>query len=230
MSEKLKPLSEHPDYHNAAERLAHFHRELAAAQAEAARIDVERLAAPGQRPADDPLARADALLSGAEPTPGLSLRASKNSELITALRKAIAAQAIVLRDIARAHAAEVRKQMTAEHIKLAQAVLNAADALVQANEAEAHFRRELASMGYDDALPAMSYAPPPERMVDLTGGYGLAWRTEVSDYIRQGRTAAELDGAKRDADAAVQAAAKAAQAARPKKAPAANPSKGELVS
>ena len=47
---------------------------------------------------------------------------------------------------------------------------------------------------------------------------------------RTGRTAAELDGAKRDADAAVQAAAKAAQAARPKKAPAANPSKGELVS
>ena len=230
MSEKLKPLSEHPDYHNAAERLAHFHRELAAAQAEAARIDVERLAAPGQRPADDPLARADALLSGAEPTPALSLRAGKNQELIAALRKAIAAQAIVLRDIARAHAAEVREQSTAEHIKLAQAVLNAADALVQANEAEVSFRQELAALGYDGAVPGMSYAPPPERAVDLTEGYGLAWRTEVSDYCRTGRTAAELDGAKRDADAAVQAAATAAQAARPKKAPAVDVSKGELVS
>ena len=112
MKEKLILLSEHPDYHAAAERLAHFHRELAAAQAEAARIDVERLAAPGQSPADDPLARADALLSGAEPTPGLALRAGKNNELIAALRKAIAAQGIVLRDIARAHAADFPQRST----------------------------------------------------------------------------------------------------------------------
>lgn len=176
-----------PEYRTEADKLARFHAELGKCEARniellaawaaeqttnAAQSDLERIAA------------AERMLDG-KPAPDLAEQIKQNMALTESLKRAIAAQMIVVREARAESSRKAASRFSAEHRKRVKRVVNALLELHAANESERSLRTSIEQLGYDARLPFMAFVPPDLDSMDphdRTGGFIRGWYREASEY------------------------------------------------
>ena len=179
---KIQPLAAMAEFKAASDKLAHYQSQLAQALEERRRLSIEQRAPQAATP---PQALADALLSGAGSVPATSEQAARNAQLIDALESAIRAQTNEIREVTARCNREAARLLKGEHAKRVQAIMQALEALREANKAERELHGQLDALGYSDALPELAFNPPRMGYLDprdTSGGYPPEWWQQAAEY------------------------------------------------
>ncbi|WP_321808068.1 hypothetical protein [Burkholderia sp. BCC1993] len=176
-----------PEYRTEIDKLARFHAELR--KCEARNIELHAAWAADQESKSqqtdaERIAVAERLLEG-KPVLDLVDQIKQNAALSDSLRRAIASQDLVVRDLKRALSRKAAERFDAEHKQRVKRVINALLELHAANEAEESLRGSIEQLGYDARLPCMGFVLPDLIEInphDPNGGFTPAWYRDAAEY------------------------------------------------
>lgn len=203
MTQEIQQIGEFwPEYAAAVAKLQRYKAAMADAEHHRRELaDEAHMRHPVGRTPASALAAADAALSGeASDARGLSERADVNQELMSKLRRAIAAQEAAVSQARLTASAAMRRQVVGQHIELVRAIRAAVLALHDANVAELAFREQLEGAGFSAAGLGPGAFVGPQRdnalgafnIFDTSGGYASSWWRDAERYIASGVLPADL--------------------------------------
>lgn len=176
-----------PEYRTETDKLSRFHAELGKCEARNIELLAAWAAEQTSKAAQSDLERiaeAERMLDG-KPAPDLAEQIKQNMALAESLKRAIAAQTIVVRDARAESSRKAANRFSAEHRKRVKRVVDALLELHAANESERNLRAGIEKLGYDGRLPFMGFVPPGFDDLnphDRTGGFINPWYREASEY------------------------------------------------
>lgn len=184
-----------PEYKAEFDKLARFNSELRKAEALNIQLNEARQAEQKRNPHQsdaERIAEVEQLLSG-KPVLDPVEQIKQNMALADSLRRAIAAQQIVLRDVGRELSRKAAQRFEAEHKARTKRVVDALRELHAANQSEAALRESIEALGYRAVLPCMRFQPPEASVDphDMSGGYSWAWHREACEYLTTDEERAE---------------------------------------
>ncbi|MEX3918254.1 hypothetical protein AB4Y43_18760 [Paraburkholderia sp. BR10872] len=176
-----------PEYRAEADKLARFHAELTKCESRIIELHAawcdEQARASAQTDAER-IAEAERLLAGKQ-VQDLAEQIKQNTSLAESLKRAIAAQKIVVRDARANLSRAAAKHFSAEHKRRTKRVVDALLELHAANEEEQSLRDSIELLGYDAQLPFMAFVPPNLDTMnphEKSGGFIRAWYREANEY------------------------------------------------
>lgn len=179
------PISAHPEYVVEQEKLKRFNDQLEATSAKLETLYIQ-LNAKGTLSAESSeraaIAKAESLLAGDAPKDILAEIREAN-RLAEALRGAIDAQNIVVRDLSRSLARAAGLRFKQEHQKRVKRMMDAVIELYAASKAEQEVRERITQLGYPDgSLPAMVLSNIEDPHCPW-GGVTNYWFQEAKKYV-----------------------------------------------
>jgi hypothetical protein len=185
----LPRLDSIPEYRVEADKLARFRVELGKCEARNIELHaaLEAEQSPNREQPDDAqrIAEVERLLDGSKPVQGLVEQIRENLTLAQSLKRAIASQETVIREVQRELSKAAAKRFMTEHKARVKRVVDAFLELHAANEAEQSLRDAIESLGYDARTPFLAFVPPGFDSLDpfdKTGGFAPAWYREANEY------------------------------------------------